>query len=123
MDRAGSYIFPGACFFVCNIWATWVLALFEVIDVRRADVRRETAHFRPAASCDMGAVAMGRELWAMGFNRSACGEHFYNRSLRSLALRAAFLCHPGLRSGLSLGMFGNGEWGNGKWAWAALCDI
>ena len=34
-------------------------AIFVLIDVRRADVRRETVHLRRAAFCDICAVAMG----------------------------------------------------------------
>ena len=37
-------------------------AIFVPADMRRADVRRETAHLRRAAFCDICAVAMGYGL-------------------------------------------------------------
>ena len=42
-------------------------ATFVLIDMRRADVRRETAQFRPAAWEGICAVAMGYGPWAMGY--------------------------------------------------------
>ena len=41
----------------------------DICAVRHETVRREIAHSRCLASCDMGAVAMGRGLWAVGFKR------------------------------------------------------
>ena len=39
---------------------------FESVDMRRSDVRRETAHFRYSAiaSFELGLWAMGYESWA-----------------------------------------------------------
>ena len=59
--------------------------LFSVIgDERHETVRRETVHVRREAFCEIGAVAMGYELWAMGFKRCLPAALCYNRSLRSL---------------------------------------
>ena len=72
-------------------------ALFAVIDVRRADVRRETVQFRRSAWCDICGVAMGYGPWAMGFNLSAARHYVVIGAFGALRCARLLFCrHPGL---------------------------
>ena len=65
---------------------------------------------------------MSRAPCGMRFKRSAARHYVVIGALRCARLRGQRLIgHPGLRPGISLGMFGNGKWemGNGEWGMGA----